>query len=303
MNVSGERSKRKEFAKQVGFFEAEVVAFNPDREGFEALGFELRDDKDPEYIGEKEGDTTFRLSIWLREVKSKQLFNLNLYLADKEVTSKDGNKKQYVNDIGRNTWVDDVDNLNEKFTAYDYHVARVGEVDVIEFLMSWLQVDWTKPYTIGFDWKKVMNGSVKEFNDLLKSQYSKFLNEKTGLEEPATVVLMAEIKTIKKDGEDDREVQSVYNRAFLPGYTMKTFRTKKFTPEVLKALRDRDKKARDTKDWKKYGLKNWEKFVVDITDEEYGSKNFFVLEPLRDYNPEENLVSSDKVIDQDDSSY
>ena len=49
-------------------------------------------------------------------------------------------------------------------------------------------------------------------------------------------------------------------------------------------------------------LKPYERFVLDVTGE-YGCKDFYILKDIRDYNPEDNLVASDKPIADDDSSY
>jgi hypothetical protein len=60
----------------------------------------------------------------------------------------------------------------------------------------------------------------------------------------------------------------------------------------LKAIR-----AKKSKD-----LKPHERFVINVTGE-YGCKDFYTLKDLRDYNSDDNLVASDKVIAEDDGDY
>ncbi len=86
----------------------------------------------------------------------------------------------------------------------------------------------------------------------------------------------------------------MYNRAFLPEFCLKQFRLVDYSkPEVLNALK---KKA--NKD-----LKIHERFAVQVSDSEYGCKDFFVLKDLMDYDPSMNIVASDVPISTDGSDY
>ena len=64
--------------------------------------------------------------------------------------------------------------------------------------------------------------------------------------------------------------------------------------EEVKRFLSTDKKAKD--------LKPHEKFVVQLTGE-YGSKDYFTLADIREYNPDDNLVSSDAVLSDDGADF
>jgi hypothetical protein len=49
-------------------------------------------------------------------------------------------------------------------------------------------------------------------------------------------------------------------------------------------------------------LKPHERFVVNVTGE-YGCRDFYILKDLKDYNPDDNLVASDKAISEDDADF
>jgi hypothetical protein len=286
--VTGKKSTRTgDFEKQIGMAEFQVEFFNPSREELERLlGTEI--ENDPEYLGEsKEGNTTLRLSVWLREVATKRLYNLNFFLEDKEVRTMDGNKMQYINSIGRSAYVPSEDQLTEKFTAHDYHAARVGEVDVVSFMDAWLDIERKEPYTLGVNWKDLMKGNIKEFKEL----------QRTDL--PRTICCLLTVRVREKDGEK-KEYQSIYNKKFLPGYSIKKFRTTAFTEEKLTALRA--KRGSMVGDKKVY-LKDWENFAVEVTDPTHGCKDAFSLEPAHDYNPAEFVQAGNKVITETDSDY
>ena len=63
-------------------------------------------------------------------------------------------------------------------------------------------------------------------------------------------------------------------------------------PTVQSALRT--KKLKD--------LRPHERFVVNVTGE-YGCKDYYTLRDLQEYNPDDNLVASDKTLSDDGSDY
>jgi hypothetical protein len=134
--------------------------------------------------------------------------------------------------------------------------------------------------TLQIEWSKLMKGNVKD----LKSQ--------VGGEYATNVIALAAIKTVEKE-DGPKEYQTIYNKAFLPAYALKNFRLLDYSAsDNLKAIR-----AKKSKD-----LKPHERFVINVTGE-YGCKDFYTLKDLRDYNSDDNLVASDKVIAEDDSDY
>jgi hypothetical protein len=106
------------------------------------------------------------------------------------------------------------------------------------------------------------------------------------------VVSLATIETVEKE-DGPKSYQSVFNKAFLPAYQIKYFRLTDYdNPAIIKSIKD--KKLKD--------LKPHERFVKDVHGE-YGCSDFFIIKDLKEYDPSDNLVESDKVIADDDGSY
>jgi hypothetical protein len=286
--IQGDKRERQalpEISKKVGLFEARVVAINPTTEEFkEVLDIELPEDsKLTEYLGtSRDGNTFLRVDIWLEEVKKKDKFKVTFFLEDKERENKDGSKKQYINNIGRCAWADDPNNLAEWFAKRDHRVAFVGEEELYEFLRTWLgELDYSKESTVlQLEWKKLMKGNLKDLKSQVDGAYC------------TNVAALATITVKQKDGEN-KEYQSIYNKAFLPAYYLKNFRLINYNdPTVQSGLR-----AKKSKD-----LKPHERFVVNVTGE-YGCKDYYTLRDLQEYNPDDNLVASDKTLSDDGSDF
>lgn len=284
MNIGGKKREAVQFTetvKKVGLFEARVIAINPDTEDYKKiLDMELKEDsKATEYLGtSQDGNTTLRVDVWLEDIKNADKFKVTFFLENKEKQNKDLTKTQYINSVGACSWADDINNLPTWFTGRDVRVAYVGEEDLYNFLRTWLgNLDYRDAETtLQLDWKKMMKGNVKDLRDQIDGEWC------------TNVVALATIKTVIKE-DDTKEYQSVYNKGFLPAYTIKQFRLIDFArPEVLSGL-----KAKKSKD-----LKPHERFVLNVTGE-YGCRDFYILKDLKEYNPEDNLVASDAVISED----
>jgi len=283
--VKKEQSQGTEFKKSVGLFEAKVIAINPDAEEYkEVLGIEVKEDsKSVEYLGtSQDGNTSLRIDVWLENIKSSEKYKVSFFLENKERENKDLTKKQYINSIGSCSWADDANNLPTWFSARETRVAYVGEEDLYNFLRTWLgALDYRQAATtLELDWKKMMKGNVKELKDQVDGEWC------------TNIVALATIKTVIKEDET-KEYQGVYNKAFLPAYAIKQFRLLDFNnPKIVEGLRT--KKSKD--------LKPHERFVLTVTGE-YGCKDFYIFKDLKEYNPEDNMAASDKVISEDGADY
>lgn len=287
-NIGGKKKEQINYespVKRVGLFEAKVIAINPTAEEYkDVLNMELKEDsKAVEYLGEsQDGNTTLRVDIWLEEIKNKDKFKVTFFLEDKEKENKDKTKKQFINNIGTCSWADDKNNLPDWFKGRDFREANVGEEELYNFLRTWLgELDYRDAETtLQLDWKKLMKGNLKDLKAQINGDYC------------TNVIALATIKTVIKEDET-KEYQAVYNKAFLPAYNIKQFRLIDFSkPEVLSGLR-----AKKSKD-----LKPHERFVLTVTGE-YGCKDFYVLKDLKDYNPDDNLVASDKPMSDDGDDF
>lgn len=282
------RESTGDFVKKVGLFEANVIAVNPTMEQLkDKLGIELKEDsKAAEYLGtSNDGNAYVRIDIWLEEVKNKDKFKVSFFLENKERENKDNTKRQYINAVGVCSWAADPNELPDWFTAREYRVAYTGEEDLYSFMRTWLnELDYrSADTTLDLDWKKLMKGNVKDIRDQINGEWC------------APVVALATVITKTKDDET-KEYQGVYNRGFLSPYTLRNFRLVDYSDQlVLDKLA-----AKKPKD-----LKAHEKFVVQVTGQ-YGCKDFFILRDLKEYDAEENLVSSNEAkIDNsaDDGEY
>jgi hypothetical protein len=287
-NIGGkkrEQSQVSDFKKSVGLFEATVVAINPDIEEYkEKLGMELKEDsKAVEYLGtSNDGNKTLRVDVWLEDVKNNNKFKTTFFLENKEKENKDKTKKQYINNIGSCSWADDANNLPTWFATREYRVAFVGEEELYNFMRTWLgDLDYRDAETtLQLDWAKMMKGNVKDLKAQVNGEWC------------TNIVALATIKTVQKEDEI-KEYQGVFNKGFLPSYSLKLFRLVNYSDQsVLKNLR-----AKKSKD-----LKPHERFVINVTGE-YGCKDFYTFKDLKEYNTDDNLVASDKVIAEDDAEY
>jgi len=273
-----------DFKKFVGLFEAKVIAVNPTAEQFkDVLGMEIKEDsKATEYLSERDGNTVLRVDFWLEEVKNQDKFKVSFFLEDKVRENKDGTKQQYINEIGMCSWADDPNNLPDWFSNRDYRQAYVGEEDLYNFLRTWLcELDYRHAdTTLTLEWKKLMKGNVRDLKDQVGGEWC------------GNVVACAIVITKDKDGEI-KEYQGIYNRAFLPAYSLKNFRLVDYSDRKIVA----GLQAKKSKD-----LKPHERFVLNMTGE-YGCKDYYTFTDLREYNPDDNLVASDKVISDDGSDY
>lgn len=267
--------------KQVGLFEANVVAVNPTIEQYSSiLGRELKEDsKAVEYLGtSSNGNSYLRLDFWLEEVKSKNLFKVTFFLEDQERENRDGSKKQYINNIGTTSWASDESDLPNWFSKdRDYRVAYVGEENLYTFLRTWLnKLNYKEAATtLQLDWNKLMKNNVKELSNQINGEFSD------------TVLALATVIVKERDGEA-KEYQGVYNKAFLPGYALKQFRNVDYT-DVDNVSKLTNKASRD--------LQFHERFITNVAGE-YGCKDYYILKEIEDYNSDDNLVASDDYLDE-----
>ncbi len=289
MGVQGEVRNPESFTKHVGIFHGKVVAVNPDKEKLEQLlGTTL--EKEPEYLSEDdEGNTKLTVSFWLEDINTGIKKPLKFYLKDLPRTSNpknesDPKKKQFINDVGITTWALKEEDLQDWFTERDYRQAKIGEEELYKFITNWLnKLDTRKKgTTLTFDWKKLMRGNIKEIAEQIGGEYE------------GNVCCLCTVQTVEKDGEKV-EYEKIYNKEFLPGYVIKQVVLKKLDQDFIEAANQTDKKKRT----------KLQKFVLSVTDQEFGCKDHFILGELREYDPAKNIASpgNNNPIEVDDTTY
>jgi hypothetical protein len=274
-----------EFKKKVGYFEAEVIAINPTPEEYkDLLGIELKEDsKATEYLSVgTDGTSKVRVDVWLQDVKGGDKFKLAFWLEDSKKQNKDKTKKQYINNIGITSWAADEADLPSWFAKRDYRVSYVGESEFLEFLRNWLSgIDFSADSAeLMLEWRKVIAGNLKEWKDEIGGKYTK------------TVGVLATVKTVEKE-DGPVSYQSVYSKAFFPGYAIKQMRQVDFNnQDVVRQLKFKPSKE----------LKPYERFVLNVVGE-YGCKEYYTFKDLHDYDPATNLVESNAFISDDGGDF
>jgi hypothetical protein len=267
------------FPKYVGYFEGEVVGINPTAEEyFDIYGVEPK--KELKYLKEEDGVKKADIVVVLKEVSKGNLFQLRFFLKDlPKVGSKSG-KMQYINNVGTCGWAFDEEGLQSWFlkdgdgSTRSFRQAYEGEENFLKFLRTWLgNLDFRKPGAqLQIDWKKVINGNLTEWKQYIGHDYT------TPIGAMATV-------NIKDDGSTQ---QSVFAGTFFPHYQMKSLRVSTWDDDKIQGLK-----------FKK--LAPHEYFIRDIVGE-YGPKDYYVLEPLKEYDPNVS-PENNKVLSVDDSEF
>lgn len=281
MGIKGKAREQKDFVKETGFFEGEVLAINPTREALEKI-LDTTLEKDPEYLSEDHGVKRLNLNVWVKNLKDGKVRVIKFFLKDFPRMNKDGSKRQFINDVGMTTWSDTEDNLQGWFRERPYRVANEGEEELYNFAVTWLnKLDTRDAETVlHFDWSKLMKGNVKEISDEINGEFC------------GTICPLVMIRTVNKDGQP-AEFEQVYNKEFLPGYAIKQIRLRKIDRGFIESARMTERKKRN----------KLQKFILNVTDPSYGVKDFYTLGELTPYDPSKNIVSGGSVIAEDDSSY
>lgn len=271
-----QRAESKEFSKHVGFALVSVVSINPSREEINKLvgKDDADDDKVVEYVGEtQDGETKARLSFWLKEEKTGRLFVHNISIIDKEKKNKDGDKNQWINNVGITTWVDEEANLPEWFTKFTdkeknvlgkktYIKASPGQEELGIFMRTWLgKLNFNLPDAdISIDRKKLFAGNFKELKSLIGEEFT------------TPLVVLLGVRTDKEDST--KQYQQVYSKGFLPAQFMKYINNNNSFPT-------------------EYTQRIWNKFTEDAQGQ-YGFNAFFKLSPLSEYDRAEDLAASEE---------
>jgi hypothetical protein len=125
-----------------------------------------------------------------------------------------------------------------------------------------------------------MAGDLKDLKDQIDGEFTQ------------TVGALATMKTVDKE-DGPKSYQNIFIKSFFPGYSIKSMRLVDYNnPDVVRGLTFR----------KSAELKMHERFVVNVAGE-YGCKDYYTFKELHDYDPDSNLVESDKVIATDSADF
>lgn len=269
-----------DFSKKVGLGVVKVIAVNPTVEEYvSVLGFpEKEDASEISYTGtSRDGNNYVRLDFWTQTKKPNSKgehdkFKVTFFLEDKVRLNKEETKTQFINNIGVCSWGESPADLPDWFTKREFREAKSGEEEFYGFLRTWLaQIDYRDATSeLEIDWKRLIKGDVRDLRSQVKGEWA------------VPFILLATVITKEVDGEI-KEYQSVYNKAFLPEYSLKHFRVLNYQDEkIIEEIEGKKFKDRKTH----------EKFVLNVVGD-YGCKDFYKLKELADYDSSENVVTSE----------
>jgi hypothetical protein len=264
--IKGKEREQLQNTKWVGFTTVKLMAINPTREQLnKLLGKEdSEDDKPINYITQdNEGKDRVRLSFWLHDEKRDKYFVHSFNLTNKERTSRDGVKNQFINNTCITAWSDEEETLPTWFKNFtdkegkvvgkkEWRKALLGEEELSALLRSWLgKMRWSDTNThVMLDMNDLLNENYTEIRSLIESRYAT----------PFTILLG--VRTDENDSE--KQYQQVYGKAFLPAGFMKVIEDgKNFTDP--------------------YAKRTWDRFEKEVTGE-FGFSSYFELEPAKPYD-------------------
>lgn len=300
----------------VGFGEAEVVAINPTREEILEL-LEVSEEnqdkfKEPEYIGEKDGVKTCKVTFYMKSVKTGKINQLTFNLKNEVAQNGNKDKNWWINQLGDTQCVDNEDNLFSSFKNFEsikswnkdgeitpkyvqgakpqdievierkqYRQALYGEIDLVNFLKSYVYNFNYKNTEASFllNTSKLFTGNFKELQDLLNDGYTK-------------IGVAYSVRTT----EEGKEYQNI-EKVFCPFTEMRFVNNFRPTSQNLEAL-----VAKYNDSSKRRKLTKWEMFIAQLNNTSYPIKNHFIFQPVTEYDPAKNVVAQDEAVISETSS-
>lgn len=279
----------------VGVGEVEVIAFNPDKQELMEL-LKVSDDnidkfKDPEYLETKDIDgesiKTLRIDAYIKNKVNEKIDKIAFFLQNKERKNKNGDKYQFIDNVGTTTWATDEKALPEWFKKRDFRIAKIGEEELYNFMKNWVSgLDYRDASTeLQLDWSKLMKGNVRELRDQIEGEFTSSV--------VVSYFVRNVLKTNEQGEEETKQYQGVSNKFFLSGWQIKFFKNTSWDSIKIEGLKG--KKLKD--------LKPYEKFAINLTDPEYGIKDTFQLAHQVEYDSSIDFAASNKSISTDGDDY
>lgn len=267
--IQGKEREIKEYNKYVGVAEFQVVGFNLSKEQIQKqFGYEPKNEMN--YKGKSAtGHDTVNITVFLKEKTTGEAARVTYFLENKPRVAQDG-KPQYINNKAMSSYV--IDGPDPKkydwFIKNEYRQAFVGEAELVNFIKNWLSnFDWFNDPDVTLDLnytKEFLQGNVKVLNELAQ-KYNK-----------QTIGYLNGIRSY-----DGKEYQDVYNRACLPGYSVKKIQDipRGLTQTQIDAL--------------PYGIRQF----ISQVEGQYGYQNYFGNSyRYRVYDPKENQLTGESAL-------
>lgn len=190
---SSEKQVVQEGKLYTGLANMKVVAINPNKMQLEALGYKPQ--AEPVYASVEDGVKKLRLDLYLAHKEHSMRTKLAFFLENRTRTNQEGTKAEWINNFGRTAWGTPTEAPTglKWFDASTARAAKVGEADLHNFLINWLNINPND------------EAKLDKFEALFANDYSELRNLLAGATENEVRVLL----TVR-----DGKYQSVYGRYF-----------------------------------------------------------------------------------------
>lgn len=235
--AKGKESTEGDFKRYIGIAPCYIKGLNPNKAQLEEI-YDNQLDKEPEYVGEVEVNEgankvkylNVRLSFLALPDPEKvgvelKPISVPIFLQERYRYNRDQTKVQVIDKYGRTAWVTIDQCKNHEIPMYsngpanldkDYRPAYVGEEDLTNFLIAYLNIPSVMRYnTTEKKWYMVDHPEDSEcrldhIEDYFKGDFSELRNA-IALQPTNKVKIMFGIRT----GNDGRQYQSAYTQMFL----------------------------------------------------------------------------------------
>lgn len=235
--AKGKESTEGDFKRYIGIAPCYIKGLNPNKAQLEEI-YDNQLDKEPEYVGEVEVNEgtnkvkylNVRLSFLALPDSEKvgvelKPISVPIFLQERYRYNRDQTKVQVIDKYGRTAWVTIDQCKNHEIPMYsngpanldkDYRPAYVGEEDLTNFLIAYLNIPSVMRYnTTEKKWYMVDHPEDSEcrldhIEDYFKGDFSELRNA-IALQPTNKVKIMFGIRT----GNDGRQYQSAYTQMFL----------------------------------------------------------------------------------------
>ncbi len=239
----GKQSEEVSFKLYQGIGAFMVLAVNPNKQ--ELKDITGRDMEEPVYTGVDDNGNKFtRVTFWIKTSPNAPVNNgiemttsLNFIITNAYVVSKNTGKTKVIDKYGRTAWVTKEELAAHTVPQYsngpanictDYREIYQGEENLINFLISWLNIPSPMEYIeskkkwvlkenasdseIVLDFKALFTGNVSEISQLVNTVTTKKTVDNTVT---FNSVYLVKASVGVRTTDDGKQYQNIYNRMFV----------------------------------------------------------------------------------------
>ena len=164
-----------------------VVAVNPSMDELKAM--KINAQKEPEYVTMVDAKENvpahkkIRLDFYLATLSPEIRTKMSIWIEDTPRVNKAGDKNEWINKFASSCWsAIGTEPGYDWFKKEGHHIARIGEVQLHQFLLAWANVASGKTCQLE-TMSKIADGDVKELKDLVVALKENFVKVLLGVTE------------------------------------------------------------------------------------------------------------------------